>query len=144
MSDDRRASPRAVPAADCPVWVRVLLQEDVQARIIAPSGAGQQQGEEVLASVVDISEGGIGLYLPASIEAIAELPELTMSLRLPEVDPFDLVGVIVSGEGRSRGNIAVEFTSIPNSGVQAIRSYVNERVERASAAARELTKDRPF
>jgi hypothetical protein len=83
----------------------------------------------------DLSEGGIGVFLPHGFDASQLRAEIQLIVRLPDVPPFQ-----ANGQLRHRtvnGPLAffgVEFMGLPESARRNLRAYIDTRREVEAAA----------
>jgi hypothetical protein len=90
----------------------------------------------------DISEAGIGVFMPHGFDASRLRAEVELIVRLPDAAPFVVCGIL--GHRTLNGPLAffgVEFTRVTDSALDSLRSYVQTRLA-VEAESRALAPSR--
>ncbi len=109
-ADNKRANGRVRPPRNSPVQVQIIGRRSLD-----------------IVNARDISESGVGVYLPHDMEDLGAGTEVELVISLPGVRPFSAHGAIRHvTEGRD-SYFGVEFTRLANESRDHLSQYVTSR-----------------
>lgn len=85
-----------------------------------------------IVKAVDISQQGVGIYLPRPLTSSEIEAEVEIVLTLPAERPIHTHGVIRRREGTQSGIIGIEFVRTPAKALEALDRYIERRSVRRS------------